>query len=200
MGLGFPTDFNAAAFDWSYPSSATSDQSTVDILDLFFESTPSVPVAHSSHLRTGSESQQSQSGFYGDAFSQSAVDASVGYASSEHSDDFWTKETTPADFGDMPSDSNTNQAKMLDRKHRRREQNRKAQSNFRQKRKQEVRRLEQEVEELRAQIAGYHKSGPTVGLTICTRCRNFFPASAEVSIPHFAASGAFSSSPSSCDS
>ncbi|KIX98361.1 uncharacterized protein Z520_05662 [Fonsecaea multimorphosa CBS 102226] len=197
MDLSYPT------YDWTYPSSASSDQSQIDIWDFLFHSAENSPVVHSSHHRKESESsQQLQAALYGNAFSQSpAVDLSVDYASSEHSDDFWTKEAVAADFADLPSDSTVAQSsKMMDRKHRRREQNRKAQSNFRQKRKEEVRRLEQEVEELRAQVAGYHKRGPTVGLTVCTRCRNFYPASGEVALPRSPESGAFSPVQSNCKS
>ncbi|OQV00537.1 hypothetical protein CLAIMM_06018 [Cladophialophora immunda] len=199
--LGYPTAFSPVAYDWSYPSSASSDQSPTDILDLLFESAQNSLGVQSSHHRKESDSQQSQASLFGNTFSQpSSVDLSGGYASSEHSDDFWTNEAVATDFGDFPSDSTVTDSKMMDRKHRRREQNRKAQSNFRQKRKEEVRRLEQEVEELRAQIAGYHKRGPTVALTICTRCRNFFPTSAGTAMPHSPNSGAFGSVESGCES
>ncbi|OAP61995.1 hypothetical protein AYL99_04198 [Fonsecaea erecta] len=199
MDLGFPTNSSPAAYGWSYPSSASSDQSSIDILDFLFHSAPNSPAVHACPLRRESESQQRrQPTLYGDLFSQSpAVDVSVDYASSEQSDDFWTtKEATTTDLADLPSDSTAAQSKTTDRKHRRREQNRKAQSNFRQKRKEEVRRLEQEVEELRAQVAWYHKRGPTVGLTVCTSCRNFFPASsADVVMPHTTDSDFFNSTP-----
>ena len=66
---------------------------------------------------------------------------------------------------------------LADRKHRRREQNRKAQSNFRQKRKEELRRLELEIQDLRTQLAGRCEVNDNPTWTICTRCRNFYPAS-----------------------
>ncbi|EXJ76340.1 uncharacterized protein A1O5_00848 [Cladophialophora psammophila CBS 110553] len=181
IGLVLPSDFSTVAYGWSYPSSASSDQGPMEILDLFFDSAESSPVLHSSEPLKESNSQQSQSSnLYGNTFMDpSGVSFSVDYASSGQSDDFGTKDATAIDFTELPLQSNFTHTKMMDRKHRRREQNRKAQSNFRQKRKEELRRLEQEVEELRAQIARYHKQGPMAGLTICTRCRNFYSASTE---------------------
>ncbi len=79
---------------------------------------------------------------------------------------------------ELPSGARWGEPQPTDRRHRRREQNRKAQSNFRQKRKDEVRSLQHEVEELRAQVANFHKRGLTANLTICTKCRTFYPASA----------------------
>ncbi|KAK5452865.1 hypothetical protein LTS15_007013 [Exophiala xenobiotica] len=63
-----------------------------------------------------------------------------------------------------------------DRRHRRREQNRKAQHSFREKRKSEARKVEKELADLKMQLAGFRRNAalPTAGWTLCASCRNFF--------------------------
>jgi hypothetical protein len=63
-----------------------------------------------------------------------------------------------------------------DRRHRRRQQNRKAQHSFREKRKSEARKVEKELADLKMQLAGFRRNAalPTAGWTICASCRTFY--------------------------
>ncbi len=65
----------------------------------------------------------------------------------------------------------------MDSKVRRREQNRKAQTVFRQKRKHEVRRLQQEIADLKEQLAGMHQGAACASWTVCAKCRAIYPRS-----------------------
>lgn len=69
-----------------------------------------------------------------------------------------------------------------DRRHRRREQNRKAQHAFREKRKVEARKVENELAELKSQLARLRHNAATSGWTICVKCRNFYPPGVNASM------------------
>jgi hypothetical protein len=185
LELVYPPEVGPVSYNWSFLSSAQQENSSMDVLDLFFESPSSSPVLGTSDHRKQSDLNMSQGVFsYPMANDLTSAQSSVSYASSVQSDDFWTAEGTASEVAEQPSTTTPADEKTVDRRHRRREQNRKAQSNFRQKRKEEVRSLQREVEELRAQLADYHKRGPTANLTICTKCRTFYPASAADSLHH----------------
>ncbi|EXJ53873.1 hypothetical protein A1O7_09209 [Cladophialophora yegresii CBS 114405] len=177
LELVFPPEVNPASYAWAFLSQAQQENSSRDVLDLFLEpGSPSrSPLLDASHPRKQRDIKMAQDIFsYPIGHDFTSSQSSVNYASSVQSDDFWIAEGTASEVpATTPAGVNT-----VDRRHRRREQNRKAQSNFRQKRKEEVRGLQREVEELRAQLAAYHRRGPTANLTICTKCRTFYPAAA----------------------
>ncbi|ETI19315.1 hypothetical protein G647_09147 [Cladophialophora carrionii CBS 160.54] len=177
LELVFPPEVIPASYTWNILSSAQQENSSMDVLDLFLASPSRSPVLDESHTRKQSDINMAQDIFsYPMANDFTSGQSSVSYASSVQSDDFWTAEGTASEVPELPSTITPANSTTVDRRHRRREQNRKAQSNFRQKRKEEVRSLQREVEELRAQLAAYHRRGPTANLTICTKCRTFYPA------------------------
>jgi len=177
-------------YDWSSLSSVNLSNCSMDVLDHLFDPAQSSPLLEAAPSRRPTGSNMSDAAHHDSlppcrlrSKSSSSTNSSDGYASSENPDDSWLQELLETDAPVLPSVASNDTPQPEDRHGRRREQNRKAQSNFRQKRKAEVRRLEQELQDLRAQIATYHKQGPTVGLTICTRCRNFYPPSVEATDP-----------------
>lgn len=186
-----PVDFSPVSYGWSLSSATSSKNGPVDTSDFLVESPEISTLVQTNDTPLDGESFLTQTTFNGNLSSFSlgndfaSGNISLDYASSEHSDDLWTKDGPVSDLADMLSSTASPSLNGMDRRHRRREQNRKAQSNFRQKRKEEVRRLEREVEQLRAQVADFHKKGPTASLTICTSCRNFFPASTEDDMDFF---------------
>ena len=184
MDLVFPLEVSSISYSWNFPPSVQQDNGLTHGLDFYFASPPSSPTLEANHPHKSSisdvsdSSQQESLGTYPLIDDFTSGHSSVSYASSVHSEDFWVAESTGIDTAEVPSSATSSESKTIERRHRRREQNRKAQSNFRQKRKDEVRSLQHEVEELRAQVAAFHKRGPTANLTICTKCRTFYPAAA----------------------
>jgi hypothetical protein len=196
-GLNIDTSFQAdpslytmsPSYEWSFISSSQPEQNSTTLLDLLFDS--STPLSSPREVQYDSH--------IGEEISNNllpwpvpqvdiAEDFVSSYASSAKSDDYHAPvgDVKPIPAPAMTQDcltGNTN----VDRKCRRREQNRKAQCNFRLKRKEEVRRLEREVRELRAQVADFHRRAPTANLTICTSCRMFYPAKTAEAAAHFAA-------------
>jgi hypothetical protein len=176
-------ELSSASYNWDFLSTAELDNSAMETSHLFFgtSSSLSVPDPTSSSQQVDSTSiSPIEDGFFAlprtnDLASGHNV---ASYASSVQSDDLWTGEGTSSDPSELPSITSPTDPKATDRTCRRREQNRKAQSNFRQKRKEEVRRLEREVHELRAQLTELNKRGPVANLSICTTCRTFYPATA----------------------
>ncbi|KAJ9605324.1 hypothetical protein H2200_009981 [Cladophialophora chaetospira] len=183
MELVFPPEISPASFNWNFLSSTFMDSGSADVFDRYFESPPCSPAIDASHPCKSSDSDITETSIHDDLFSLPVTNdsisghSSISSASSVHSDEGWNAEVTTTEVADLPSNTAESDAHPVDRRHRRREQNRKAQSNFRQKKKEEIRSLQREVEELRAQLADLHKRGPTANLTICTRCRTFYPAS-----------------------
>lgn len=203
----FPSTMVPETYDWSYPSSSASASSSsetgsVDLLDLWFDSTPHESPALLANFAAAAATASSASSYLGvsgplpptlgqrlvssiSSASTTSTNTSCPSSSTSPPPPPRTLELSHPDSGlqGFCTRGTLMETIQVDRKIRRREQNRKAQSNFRQKRKEEVRRLESEVEGLRMQIAGLHKSAPVAGLTICTRCRNFYPASLQTALP-----------------
>lgn len=188
--ISSPVDFSSLSYDWSFSATSLKNE-PVDTSNFLVESIESSPLLQPNHSPLDRDGVFPQANFQENMSSYSlgnnfaSGNVSLDYASSEQSDDLWTKDGAVSDLANMLSGTASPDVHLMDRRYRRREQNRKAQSNFRQKRKEEVRRLEREVEQLRAQVAEFHRKGPTASLTICTSCRNFFPASTENDMDFF---------------
>jgi hypothetical protein len=181
MELARSQELHPISYNWDFLPSAQLDNASLDVLDLFFQSPANSPSLNATHLTKRSDSEIPQTNlrdkhFYPLANELASARSSVSSSSSVQSDDVWHAEGTISNITGIPSTAVPGEAKMTDRRHRRREQNRKAQSNFRQKRKEEVRHLEREVRQLREQLADFHKRGPIANLSICTQCRKFYPA------------------------
>jgi hypothetical protein len=183
--LTLVTDLSSFSNDWSF-STLPSGQDCLEILDYFQESPTSSPInnfrqqhpwtsSHPEHQDTSEDMQYYNNG----CNSSDSRTSSTTEASYEQYDDF-SATISPMHSNRYIECQNpaVNNSVLVDRTRRRREQNRKAQNNFRLKRKAEVQALEQELEELREQLSAFHRRGPTVEMTICTHCREFYPRAA----------------------
>ena len=179
MEIACAQEVHPISYNWDFLSSNQLDNTSIDVLDLFFEAPPD-----SSALDVIQQHSDIAPTHFADTYFPHTVEnettsarSSVSYSSSEESDHIGLAEGTTSNTAEQSSNALPEDDNLTNRRHiKRRDQNRKAQSNFRQKRKQEVRSLEREVHELRAQLEDFHKRGPVANLSICTQCRTFFPA------------------------
>ncbi|KIW10818.1 hypothetical protein PV08_10117 [Exophiala spinifera] len=204
---GIPmTDYH----DWSFvPSSMYQDNDPNQVVDFFLDSLHEES-AQAEHIRRASSVIESDSSDIGSLRHHQLSGSymlprdlpSPAPSSSYGRLDLRSAEDTPLRGVLVPvvlSDK--------ERRHRRREQNRKAQHAFREKRKAEARRVENELAELKSQLAKIRYDAATSGWTICVKCRNFFPpgvnastdADAEPKTPPYVDSLFRSSGPSGRD-
>lgn len=165
-------------YDWSFVPSAFQDAESSHIVDFFLESLDGQS-AQAEHIRRASSVVESD---VSDSTSTSRQHMS---ASSHITPKYETSPTLSAASASLqaPLDNAHPLRGVLvpgmlseqDRRHRRREQNRKAQHAFREKRKSEARKVEKELAELKMQLAGFRHNAASAGWTICAKCRNFYP-------------------------
>ena len=188
-------------YDWSFIPSAFQDAESSHIVDFFLESLD-CQSAQAEHIRRASSVVESD---ISDSTSTSSSTSTSTSTSHHQHTSVSSHITTPKYDGDAsPTLSAASASASLqttslqtpldnahplhgvlvpgllseqDRRHRRREQNRKAQHAFREKRKSEARKVEKELAELKMQLAGFrhNAAAASAGWTICARCRNFYP-------------------------
>ena len=101
LELVCPPEADPAEFSWNFLSPNSSNNSSMDALDLYFESPSSSPIleGRGSHPRKQSDSAISHPPLYEDLVSYPVTseftsrNSSVDYASSVHSEDFWNQST-----------------------------------------------------------------------------------------------------------
>lgn len=161
------------SYDWSFVPTAFADSNSDDFLDFLLlddSSTTTIPqeTQRAASIAESIISDTSSTTTHQTTFSESYFAQAPSSASPPPS--FQTSNASSG-RGVLIPGLPTEQ----DRKHRRREQNRKAQSVFRQKRKCEVRKLQEEVAQLKKQLAKTRRDSTLASWTICAKCRNFYP-------------------------
>ncbi|KAI1609867.1 hypothetical protein EDD36DRAFT_445010 [Exophiala viscosa] len=158
------------SYDWSYVPTAFADSNSDAFLDfLLLDDGSTTTMPQETHHRAASVAESVISDTSSTTTQQTTFSESYFPSTSSRKE----PQSTTAMSGRGVLIPNLPTAQ--DRKHRRREQNRKAQSVFRQKRKCEVSKLQQEIAQLKMQLALMHRNATTVGWTICAKCRNFYP-------------------------
>lgn len=169
----------AQYYDWSFLSSTYPDNDSNHVVDFFLDSLQDES-AQAEHIRRASSVIESDS-------------SDIISMSQRLSDSYIIPEDIPSPAPSVTSYTLQNlhygaeksplQGVLVpgmlsekDRRHRRREQNRKAQHAFREKRKAEARKVENELAELKSQLAKLrYNASATSGWTVCLKCRNFYP-------------------------
>ena len=138
---------------WEYLISTDLTGSTVDLENLYFNSSSKSPalVASDRWDSYSPSTNLDEASFSSLPMTDFIFDHSITTYADSVTSETWPAEATSATI-DMPE--NPGDSKAMDRYLRRREQNRKAQINFRQKRREEVRRLERKILVFRPSLTG----------------------------------------------
>ncbi|KAK4936807.1 hypothetical protein LTR10_022396 [Elasticomyces elasticus] len=158
------------SYDWSYVPTVFAESNSDEFLDfLLLDDSSTTAMPQETHHRAASVTESVISDTSSTTTQQTIFSESY-------------FQPVPSSKESQPSSAMSGRGMLIpglpteqERSHRRREQNRKAQSVFRQKRKCEVSKLQQEVAQLRRQLAVTHLNAATAGWTICAKCRNFYP-------------------------
>ncbi|KAK7887925.1 hypothetical protein LTR67_009319 [Exophiala xenobiotica] len=179
----FQSNSMSQYYDWSFVPSTSQDddRSSQNIVDFFLESLD-CQSAQAEHIRRASSVVES------DISESSSTTSTSTSTTHQHTVSVSSHNMAPK-YDDASQALDTSNATPLhgvlvpgllseqDRRHRRREQNRKAQHSFREKRKSEARKVEKELADLKMQLAGFRRNAalPTAEWTICASCRTFYP-------------------------
>lgn len=170
----FPAEMDADYFNQPFlPSTLKSEDESTDFVDLLLESFDDSGAFASNFSQWRDET-------FGDHSSTSQASehhSQIASTPPTHAEGTPSSEGTVEPVRSRRRGSTPGSTSSMDRQDRRRQQNRIAQGVFRQKRKEEVRRLEREIAELRAQLSGIQQNAATAGWTICSKCSSFYPPS-----------------------